>query len=298
MFYRMVTFVALFAFLISPSNSYAKSVDQKIRMLENQLRVIQNTYLRNNQAVASAIAKSQSINGRLASIDGKIDANKHLLKDQIDQITNRISDLEHRIQSIEDRMFIFSTQISKALAKIAPKDAAEGKLYQHGLDLINQAKYLEAAATFVRFIKEYPHSMFVANARGWIGEAFFSSGDYKRAIKEFQNFIDKNPRDPNVPNAILKQADAFYELGMLDEAKTFYQKLIQSYSTTSAAKKATLKIDVINRRKKVAQSQTGYYEGSYPTQTLQQKQGRTTNIYAPPSQNVSGQTPIRPMKDF
>jgi len=262
--------------LVLAQAALAASPEERIRTLEHQLAEMQKTYMRNNQGTASAIAKSEGMHGDINTLKGKIESNQHMIKSQYDDLTKLINELDHRIQAIEDRMSIFSTQLSKALGTVAPKAAAEGNLYQKGLDLVNRSKYLEAAAAFNKFRNKYPKSPFTASALAWVGECYYSMRDYHQAIKEYQRFVEKYPRDKNVRTAMLKQGNSFYELGMLDEASAFYDEVIRKYPSSSAASMAREKKKRIRERKsKSFGSQTSPSSvGSYPTETIQQQHDR------------------------
>lgn len=268
-FATMLSLVAL-AGLVAPSQ--AADSDKRLQALENQVTVMEKTRSTNNQQIASALSRFGTLQDEFTSLKGDIQTNKHLISSQYQDLTKRLVDMDHRIQSIEDRMSIFATQLSLALGKIAPATAAEGDLYQKGLDQVSNSRYLEAAATFETFIKKYPKSKFVQNAKFWIAECFYSMRDYQRAIKEYQNYVEKYPRSDKVAEAILKQGNSFYELGMMDEATAFYDKVAVTYATSPAAAEAKERLARIQNKKTQSTHQPGAAPGTYPTQTLQQVQ--------------------------
>ncbi len=292
--HRYISLIVALSIVLISGVALASSADERLKTLENRVDSIQKTYLNNNHKVAAALSQSSAVNEDFGKLNGRIDANKHLLDRQYDSLMQRITGLDNRIQAIEDRMAIFSAQLTKALGKVSPSVAREGELYQEGLNLIEQSNYLEAAAAFETFVEKYPKSQFVPNARFWIGECFYSSRDLKRSIKEYQTFIKKHPRHEKIPNAILKQGDSFNELGMPDEAKAFYQKVIKSYPKTSAAKSAQAKIDRLNKKKSDAAA-PGDTLGSYPTQTLEQRRSR---IRKAPSKKKDGNGKLSDQPSF
>lgn len=297
---RVFASSALVLILLTSTALAAKTPEERIGSLEQQIQTIQNTYMSNNASVASAIASSQTVRDEWTSIRGEVESNRHLIKSQYGELSRQIAELDHRIQSIEDRLTIFSSQLSKALGKVSPQVAAEGDLYQKGLDLVNEAKYLEAAAAFESFLRNYPKSSFAASAEAWVGECFYSMRDYQRAIKEYQRFLDDYPRDKNVSTAVLKQGNSFYELGMLEEAKAFYQKVIQSYPSSGAAAESQAKLELIKNREQNASGAPAGQFGSYPAETLEQRQQRMKGAAAapePPPAKKPAKAPS-PVRDF
>ncbi len=266
---RSIIYVVLIAVIAAyAAPALAGGDEARIRSLESKVSVMEKTRMTNNQEIASALSRFGALQDEFSGLKGQIQTNEHLINTQYQDLGKRLTELDHRIQSIEDRLQIFSTQLSKALGKVAPQAAAEGDLYQKGLDQVGNSRYLEAAATFESFIRKYPKSNFAQSAKYWIAECFYSMRDYQRAIKEYQNFIDKYPRGEKVPEAVVKQGNSFYELGMIDEARAFYDQAVAKYPASAAAAEARDRIARIEARKN--QSKPTSTAGSYPEKTVQQ----------------------------
>lgn len=290
---RFTVLGVVVSILVTSAVSSAKTPDERIAEIERQLDALQKTYLANNQDTASAVARISEFQDEFNFVKGQAEAVSHQLKVQQEELMRLIGDLDARIQTIEDRMGVYTGQSKTSVGKTSPEAAGEAESYQRAFDLANMARYLEAASEFESFLRKYPKSTYVANARRWVAECFYSLRDYKRAIKEFQNFIERHPRDSKVPEAILKQGNSFYELGMLDEAKAFYQKVVSSYSSSPEAAKAKTKLQRIEERKAGAKKEGGTAPispqgglggatgdvapggtGSYPAETIEQQRQR------------------------
>ena len=72
-----------------------------------------------------------------------------------------------------------------------------------------------------------------------------SLGQYEQAILAFQDVIKKYPRGNKVPNALLRQALAFYKLKDKTSAKLLLRKVIKKYSKSNEAKIAKNKLKTI-----------------------------------------------------
>jgi len=300
---RRFLMITLFIILIAPfSRAHAKPIDDRVSDLEKRVADIAQTYLTNNADMAKSISSAQSVQQDFAVLKGSVEANGHLIESQRQEFQRMFRDLEHRVQAIEDRMQIFSSEINKALEKVAPNIADEGKLYQNGLDKANRSEYLAAAADFQNFIKKYPKSSFTPSAQYWIGECFYSMRDYKRAIKEYQVFIQTYPRSDKVASALLKQGNSFYELGLNDEAKPFYDKVIKEHPGSPDAIQAAAKIERLSQKK--AQGTPGAQAPvqntplpSYPTETVEQQRSKYSDpAPQPPKQAPNAGQPLTTTK--
>lgn len=73
----------------------------------------------------------------------------------------------------------------------------------------------------------------------------YNQGKYGDAILEYQKFIDTNPKDKRVSAAYLGQGLALMSLGRKEEAKFFFNTLIDKYPSSKEAKIARDKLKTI-----------------------------------------------------
>lgn len=80
-----------------------------------------------------------------------------------------------------------------------------------------------------------------------LGQESFDQKDWKKAILNFQKYRDDNPNGKKVPDAIYKMGVSFQELGMKDEAKTFYDELVAKYPNANEARKAKIRLKSLKK---------------------------------------------------
>ena len=73
----------------------------------------------------------------------------------------------------------------------------------------------------------------------------YNNGKYEDAILEYQKFIDTSPRDNRLPSAYLGQGLSLMNLGRKEEAKFFFNTLVDKYPNSKAAKTAKEKLKTI-----------------------------------------------------
>jgi len=88
---------------------------------------------------------------------------------------------------------------------------------------------------FLYHVKNFPKSSMADNSLFWIGEIHYKKGDYKRAIIEYQNVIEKYPSGNKVPAAYLKQGLAFYNIDSKENARIIFEKLISNFPLSNEA---------------------------------------------------------------
>lgn len=74
------------------------------------------------------------------------------------------------------------------------------------------------------------------------GQEFFTKKDWKKAILSYQKYRDENPKGKSYPEATYKIGVSFQELGMKDEAKTFYDEVVSKFPKSDQARKASTRL--------------------------------------------------------
>lgn len=242
---------ALFLFSL---NALADPVGDKLIALEKTIQSMQTDSVARNASVASALSTIEQLKQDNLALQGNLEADAHIIKQQQSEISRLRRDMEDRIAALEDKLEIYDQQISKAVAKVLPAAANEAESYQKALALVHQSDFMSAIASFRAYLKVNPKSELSDNAQYWIAECYYALKDYQKAIKEFQVVVDKYPKTDKVAGSILKQGYSFAELGMPDEAKTFLNIVIKSYPNTEEAIRAKEKIDRLDQKNLAATS--------------------------------------------
>jgi len=109
-------------------------------------------------------------------------------------------------------------------------------LYFKGFKLTKDKEYDKAAVVFKRFLSLYPRNKLADHARYWLGEIFYTRGNWERAILEFDRVIKEYPGGDKVPAAILKEGFSFEKLGSPKEARLLLERLVEKYPKSPEAK--------------------------------------------------------------
>ncbi|MNT30620.1 tol-pal system protein YbgF [compost metagenome] len=71
---------------------------------------------------------------------------------------------------------------------------------------------------------------------------YFKQKDWKQAILNYQKYRDENPKGKTFADATYKIGVAFQELGMKEEARTFYDEVVTKFPKTEEAKRAKVRL--------------------------------------------------------
>jgi len=116
------------------------------------------------------------------------------------------------------------------------------ELYNNAKKLLDEGQAGQAILEFEKYIREYPHSELAGNAQYWIGEAYYSQKEYRRAATEFQKVIQNYPQGGKVPDAQLKVGLSYLEMGQKGKGTAELKRLIAKYPNSAAASLARKKL--------------------------------------------------------
>lgn len=80
-----------------------------------------------------------------------------------------------------------------------------------------------------------------------IGEELFNKKEWKKAILSYQKYRDTNPKGKKFPEATYKMGVCFQEIGLKDEARTFYDEVIAKFPQSGDAKKARVRLKSLKK---------------------------------------------------
>ena len=131
-------------------------------------------------------------------------------------------------------------------AQAPPSSALRGadlaEQYRSAIVLYGARRVVEARAAFQKVFDSDPSSELADNALFWMGETYFSAGDYPNAISFYQRVSQQYGDQNKAPDAVYKLALSYVKTGDLALARQTLQEVISRYpySTPAASAKAEL----------------------------------------------------------
>lgn len=129
----------------------------------------------------------------------------------------------------------FQESSSDPVVGFRPVEPAAQALYDRGYSLFHQGRYLDAEATFQRFLQAYSDTDLSDNAQYWIGECRYARQDLRGALAAFRETAQRYPAGNKVPDAMIKEGDCLRGLGDLEGARLRYDEVINRYPGSAAA---------------------------------------------------------------
>lgn len=250
-------------------------IDDRVDVIERKLskqsvssgdteKVLRTEYARLNNKFDTLNEQLSLIEGRFDEVAFAINSQKEtiaVLKSQYGTIAATTTDVARRIKHLEtytgyepsDADSGNSKNISNGTVgaispgKVAKSSSADVVLYEQAKKALNEDKLVMARDLFNRLIKKYPNSDKVDNAQFWIGESYYRSKWYQKAILEYQKVIENFPKGNKIAGAYLKQGLAFAELGEAENSRIVLKDLIKKFPKSGEALIAKKKIDKLKK---------------------------------------------------
>ena len=114
--------------------------------------------------------------------------------------------------------------------------------YRNGIVLYGKNRFPEAHAAFQQVFDADPSGELADNALFWIGETYYSAGDFNNASRYYKRVSDEYGDQNKAPDAMYKLALTYEKTGDLALARTTLQQVMARYpySAPAAAAKSEL----------------------------------------------------------
>ncbi|MEN3046885.1 MAG: tol-pal system protein YbgF [Candidatus Hydrothermales bacterium] len=162
-------------------------------------------------------------------------------------VTNKLEIIERKLTSIESRLEEIENLIRKRSLKREEKiqeiqSGDEEGLFLQALRDYTAGEYQIAIHQFEEFIKKFPQSDYIIDAKYYLADAYFQVGDEEKAKLIFEEIIRDYPKSVLTKYSLLKLGEMELRKGNYDAAKKYFNTLIKDFPESEEAKKAKEKL--------------------------------------------------------
>ncbi len=205
-------------------------------------------------------ARLADVQVSLDSVNRRLDTMRSSLEDKgggrdsatVRGLEKRIADLEARVAQplpTETGALAVPTPGERPTPNIPRTEAANialrredrqpatpaNEAYRRALQSYRDGHPDQAILQFREYVRSNSRTDLADNAQYWIGEGYYSKGDYNRAIIELNEVLLKYPQGDQVPGALLALATSFSNSGDPIDAKLILQKLVSDHPKSEEA---------------------------------------------------------------
>jgi len=233
-----------------------EDTDARKKLQEMQLK---ETELEARIVNLEAVIKSGSLNDMLNQIElmkqevsklrGDMETLRHLNATVEQRQKDLYQDLDGRLRRIEEKSTAGPLPTPNKVAETPPapeiKAPSDQEVYDQASVLLDGLKNKEAFQAFTDFIKQFPNSALLPDAKYALANAQFNLKNYKATIGTYQKLLDQHPDFAKNPEALLGLANAQIQLALIPEAKKSLKDLIKKYPKSDVIQNAQKRLKVL-----------------------------------------------------
>ena len=253
----MKKLILLACLFVSPLHAALfEDTDARKKLQEMQLK---ETELEARIVNLEAVIKSGSLNDMLNQIElmkqdvsklrGDMETLRHLNATVEQRQKDLYQDLDGRLRRIEEKSTAGSLPTPNKVAETPPtseiKAPSDQEVYDQANALLDGLKNKEAFQAFTDFIKQFPNSALLPDAKYALANAQFNLKNYKATIGTYQKLLDQHPDFAKNPEALLGLANAQIQLALIPEAKKSLKDLIKKYPKSDVIQNAQKRLKVL-----------------------------------------------------
>ncbi|NBX58081.1 MAG: tol-pal system protein YbgF [Gammaproteobacteria bacterium] len=255
---------------------HAQSTRERLESLELQVTQLQEAV--RGQALVELSQRLDALEAESRALRGDLDILQRENDERRKQQTDLASEFDRRIAAIEARLAAATSasmatavvtpstgeQTTKAGVVVAGQAAAVGSmppaapaapsapaattppipvespevLYGRAFDALKAANYPEAVTGMSGFVAQFPTHPLADNAQYWLGQTYYVTRDYAKAIDAFAAVGSRSPDSSKAPDALLKKGLSELSLGRNDAARASFNEVLRRYPQNEAARSA------------------------------------------------------------
>ena len=112
------------------------------------------------------------------------------------------------------------------------------KLYNIAYLDVTKGNYKMAIKGFEDYLQSFPNTSLADNAVYWIGECYYIQKDYPQSQKWYEKLIKEYPKSEHIASARLKFAMSMYNQRYITKAKQYFLDVVKDYPGTEEANQA------------------------------------------------------------
>lgn len=217
---------------------------QQIQQLEARL-------VASEAALAKLDAAYKQQTGALLDLQMSLDA----LSTELRKLRGENEELSHNLMDAERRQKDFYIDLDGRLRRFEAVDVAtadkasgsknksddpvtENRALEAAFGFYRAERYQNAVDAFQQFLITYPQSVYIANIRYWMGNAYFVLKDYKSSLESYQILVQKFDTHPKIVEALFSIADCQELLNDGEAARLTLKQVIARFPNSREADKA------------------------------------------------------------
>lgn len=215
--------VLILTFLYITLLSGCTSSPTAVRSAANSSRPLEQKVIAQQTQLTALDAKVEQLSAALATT-----------QDELISLRSEVESLKQPALPLQDQQYptVAPTTADNTSALPSATDT-----YLQAFSAYTATDYTLAIQGFSAFIQRYPRNPYIPNAHFWKGEAHFAQNELDLAATAFLTVVKEYPDAHKAPDALVKLAQIYAQLGQIPQARQILHQLELNYPKSAAGKR-------------------------------------------------------------
>ncbi len=191
-----------------------QAVQQQVVSLQKNTADSSNHFAEIEEQLRALNGRTEVLENRLSMKGQETDRDKKSLADQNAELYRKVNLMQESLGKMEQQISVLATQMTVIEAQ-------------------NQAQANSRAAAPAAASKK---SSFET------AQDHFAQKEWKKAILNYEKYREESPKGKQLAEATFKIGVCFQELGLKDEAKTFFEEVVSRFPKSEDSKRAKIRL--------------------------------------------------------
>lgn len=208
-------------------NAHIEDQNEKVNTLKQNQQNLEAVI--KGQGLTDMLNQIQMLNSEVAKLKGDLEVANHQIEVMQQREKDLYVDTDERIRNLEAISAEKTNPVVNATGAVGELTGDEKIHFDEAKNFLSAENYKDAFSAFDNFIKNYPESTKLADAKYNLGLTQYALKNYKSAIATQQGLIEHHPDNPKVPEALMNIANSQIQLGRVKDAKETLNVLVKQF---------------------------------------------------------------------
>ncbi len=200
--------------------------------LLKQLTGMDDIQLAQNGGNSLAMQEYSRLKTRIEELKGSIDSRENEIL-TLRETIEHTAEINNSLTADSDFLIVENNYDQTVVNRISSFSTG----YEEALNLFYNHRYQDAVDKFQALMAKYPNHALVSNCEYWIGECFFQTGNFTRALVSFDRVLAAE-QSLKKDDALLMIGRSYIELGQNDKAGDALTRLLNEFPDSEHLQKA------------------------------------------------------------
>ncbi len=191
-----------------------QAVQQQVVSLQKNTADSSNHFAELEEQMRALNGRTEVLENRLSMKGQETDREKKSLADQNAELYRKVNLLQESLGKMEQQISVLSTQMTV----IEAQNQAQANSKSAPAALTSRKNSFEAA------------------------QDQFAQKEWKKAILNYEKYREESPKGKQIAEATFKIGVCFQELGLKDEAKTFFEEVVARFPKSEDSRRAKIRL--------------------------------------------------------